>query len=100
MAQDGSKSERARKQQTLIFHRFWNDFGLLGVSWEPLGGLLGASWGLLGPSWGALRSFRGALGAILEEIYQRRGGPLLALPLQSASNRLLGPPRGQNPSKT
>ena len=66
-------SEKARKQKTLISLRFWKDFGLLGVSWEPLGGVLGASWGLLGPSWGALGSLRGALGAILEEIYQRRG---------------------------
>ena len=30
MAQDGSKSENARKQKTLIFIRFWKDFGLLG----------------------------------------------------------------------
>ena len=30
MAQDGSKSEKARKHKTLIFLRFWKDFGLLG----------------------------------------------------------------------
>ena len=28
--QDGSKSEKARKHKTLIFRRFWKDFGLLG----------------------------------------------------------------------
>ena len=66
--------------------------GLLGASWRPLGGLLGPLGALLGRSWGALGSLRGALGAILEEIYQRRGGCLLAPPLQSASSRLLGPP--------
>ena len=65
----------------------------MGASWGPLG----ASWGplgaLLGRSWGALGSLRGALGAILEEIDQRRGELQLALPLQSASSRLLGPPK-------
>jgi len=30
MAQDGSKSEKARKQNTLIFHRFWKGFGFSG----------------------------------------------------------------------
>ena len=41
---------------------YWKQFlGLLGASGEPLGGLLGASWGLLGlagPSWGPLGSLR------------------------------------------
>ena len=59
----------------------WPLGGLLGASWRPLGGLLGPLGALLGRSWGALGSLRGALGAILEEIYQRRGGPQLALPL-------------------
>ena len=49
----------------------------LGSSWGSLGSLLEASWAplgaLLGRSWGALGSFRGTLGAILEEMYQRRG---------------------------
>ena len=58
-------SEKARKQKTLISLRFWKDFGLLGVSWEPLGGVLGASWGLLGPSWGALGALLGAFEALL-----------------------------------
>ena len=30
---------------------FW---GVPGASWEPLGGVLGASWGVLGASWGVL----------------------------------------------
>ena len=46
-------------------------WGLLGVSWEPLGGLLGASWGLLGPSWGALGALLGAFGALLGPSWRR-----------------------------
>ena len=64
-------SEKARKQKTLISLRFWKDFGLLGVSWEPLGGLLGASWGLLGPSWGALEVLLGAFGGLLGPSWRR-----------------------------
>ena len=58
-------SEKARKPTTLIFHSFWQDFGVLGVSWELPGGLLGASWGRLGPSWGALEVLLGAFGELL-----------------------------------
>ena len=40
--------------------------GLLGISWEPLVGLLGASRGLLcASSWGLLGALLGALGALL-----------------------------------
>ena len=35
----------------------------LGASWEPLGGLLGISWGPLGASWGPLGVSRGPFGA-------------------------------------
>ena len=70
--------------------------GLLGASWRPLGRLLGPLGALLGRSWGALGSLRGALGAILEEIYQRRGEPQLAPPLQSPSNRIKRPKSFKN----
>ena len=46
-------------------------WGLLEVSWEPLGGFLGASWGLLGPSWGALGALLGAFGALLGPSWRR-----------------------------
>ena len=39
--------------------------GLLGCSWEPLGGLLGPLGSLLGASWGPLGSLLGALGGLL-----------------------------------
>ena len=70
----------------------------MGVSWEPLGSVLGASWGRLGASWGPLGaplgSFRGGLGAILEEINQSRGFPNYGPPLGSSKNRLLDPSCG------
>ena len=52
--------------------------------------LLGPSGRLLGPSWGALESFTGTLGAILEDIDQKRGELFLALPLGSPNDRLFG----------
>ena len=36
----------------------------LGLSWMPLGGLLGSSWGLLGGSWRPLGAILGLLGAV------------------------------------
>ena len=66
----------------------WSHWGLLGailralgalweLSWGPLGALWGSRGAILGPSWGSW----GPLGAILEDIDQRRGGPLTAAPL-------------------
>ena len=56
----------------------------LGASWGPLGVLLGSSWGplgaLLGLSWRPLGSPGGPLGAILEAVDQRRGGPRCSPP--------------------
>ena len=72
-------SEQARKQQTLIFRRFWTDFGLLVVSWERRGRLVGACWGLLGPSWGPLGVLLGAFGGLLGPSWRRsikEGGEL------------------------
>ena len=103
-------SESLRRSQKLSSGSgaFWDAReGFLGASQGPLGGslgalggFLGASWGplgaLLGRSWGALGSLRGALGAILEEIYQRRGEPQLAPPLQSPSNRIKRPKSFKN----
>ena len=51
-------SEKTRKPKTLIFHWFFNDFGLSGAS---LGGSV-ASWGRLGT---VLEPLEGMLGAIL-----------------------------------
>ena len=72
-------SEKARKQNTLIFLRFWKDFGLLGGSlgsslatWGRLGavlGPLGASWNPLERSCAILSHLGGHLGlseALLE----------------------------------
>ena len=57
--------------------------GILGGSWDPLGALLGLSWGPLG-------SPGGPLGAILEVIDQKRGGPVPP-PLWGHQDSLLGP---------
>mgnify|MGYP007018352464 CR=1 FL=1 len=54
------------------------------------GRLLGPLGALLGRSWGVFGSLRGALG---EEIYQRRGGCLLALPHLECLESPLGPPK-------
>ena len=65
------ETEKARKPKTLIFSRFWKDVGLLGISWERLGRLVGASWGLLGPSWGALAALLGDFQALLGPSWRR-----------------------------
>ena len=73
------------------FGGYWGPLGALGGG---LGALLGPSWGslggLLGLSWGPLGSPGGPLGAILEVIDQKRGGPPVPPPLWGPQNRLLG----------
>jgi hypothetical protein len=69
--------------------RSWGSLGRLGCIGEAYGVLLGASlgplggfWGgLLWQSWGPLGAAWAPLGAILEEIYRKRGELSLALPL-------------------
>ena len=61
------------------------------ASWGCFGAIFGAFEALLGLSWGIFGSLGGPLGAILEDIDQRGGGPLTALPLWSPRSRRSGP---------
>ena len=60
-------------------------WGLLGASWEPLGGLLGASWGVLGAS-----------GDHLEAVWGPPWEPLGDLWSLSGALEALGEPFGQS----
>ena len=57
--QEPNESKKARRPKTLIFHRFFIDFGLPGASWR--GSV--DTWGNLGP---VLELLIGMLGAILD----------------------------------
>ena len=50
-------------------HLWWN-LGHLGRVWEPLGNVLGLSWGVLGGSWGVLGSSCRLPGTILEVFFK------------------------------
>ena len=73
----------------------WASWVPLGAVWDPLGGLLGASWVYPGASWGLLGVSWGPLGAIARAWLAPPGGPVELLRAACIRIHLCSRPRGR-----
>eukprot|EP00959_Pyramimonas_sp_CCMP1952_P189200 3957401-Pyramimonas_sp.AAC.1 len=49
---NASETKSTRMPQIFVFRKEWDDFGILGLSWEVLQGRLGSLLACLGGFWG------------------------------------------------